>query len=208
MGTRGPAPAREAERRRTNEPDHPIVKMGPEEMAALPFPIDLSPTPPDPRDFQPEEDEQSTGRSTILKRDKNGWHPYATHLWEKLQSDPSRAWNGPAAIALDLAMCENLSRLLMPRIAATLPATEYGPGEVIYERLPINGSEMAALLKWASARGLYETDRLRIGKEITFYAQSDGVPAPEAAKGHVISIRKNRKAALLESNRPAAEDMA
>ena len=183
--------------------------MGPEEMSRLPFQIDLAPQPPDPRDFMPEEDEENDGRSVILTRDQNGWHPYATYLWEQLQVDPSRAWNGPAAMALDLAMCENLSRLLMPRIAATIPASEHGPGEVVRDRVPLNGSEMAAILKWASSRGLYENDRLRIGKEITFYAQTGETKVPgHNRSGRVISIKKNRREALLDSNEPDPLEMA
>lgn len=185
MGTRGPAPARSDERRRANEPDTPITKYDVDKLSSLPFPIDLAPEPPSPTELAAREAD-------------DGWHPYATYLWEQLQRDPSRAWTGPAAMAVDLAMCENLSRLLMPRVAATIQPSEQGPGEVVYERLPLNGSEMAALMKWAAARGLYEADRLRIGKEVTFYSISDAVP--QAATGTddaaVISIKRNRREAL------------
>ena len=211
MGFAGPAPARADERRRTNEPTQPITKLGPDQLAALPFPIELNPVPPDPKQFLPDErhfgedDLDARGnkkRGTAIIRDENGWHPYATYLWEQLQVDPSRAWAGPASMALDLAMCEQLSRLLMPRIAATIPASEYGPGEVIYERVAMNGSEMTALLKWASSRALYENDRLRIGKEVTFHAINPDGAVPVAGEAPVISIHRDRRKAMARSTAP------
>lgn len=180
MGTRGPAPSREEERRRANEPVHTITKLGPDDLANLPFPIDLAPEPPDP----------------AIDGDGEEWHPYARELWERLKTDPSRVWQGPAAWALDMAMCEQLSRLLKPRVAGIQPATEFGEGGPIYEKIPMNGAEMASLLKWASARGLYEADRLRISKEITFHSVSpeDVTQRPDAE--NVVSIHANRSQAL------------
>ena len=181
MGARGPAPVREEERRRVNAPEHPVTKLGPDELEALPFDVDLSPEPPDP----------------LIDRDGEKWHPYAQELWERLQRDPSRVWQGPAAMALDMAMCEQLSRLLQPRVAGIQPASEFGEGGPVFEKIPMNGSEMAAILKWASARGLYEADRLRINKEITFYSRSDDdVTVSEGAE--VVSIHANRSLALAE----------
>lgn len=185
MGTRGPVPAREEERRRANAPAHPILKLGAEEMAALPFPIDLAPEPPKLEELQAEVAEEID----YDKPDRSGkWHPYVRELHERLQRDPSRVWNGPAAMALDLVMLENLDRLLKPRVAKVVPV-EDGDPYVIYDAVAMTGAEMAAVLKWASARGLYEADRLRIQKEITFYSEPEN--RSEAA---VLSLVQDRDA--------------
>lgn len=169
----GPPPVREAERRRRNEPPRPITHLGPDDFTRLG--IDTSPQPPDPERLQPndspEDLETPEGRRTVA--DTNGWHPFATELYERLQRDPSAKWNGPAAQAMDMIMCEALSRLLLPRLAGMVPGTTTTPGSPIYDFVAMNGAEMAAVLKWASARGLYEGDRLRIGKEIEFFKDVD-----------------------------------
>ena len=170
MGTRGPAPVRAAERRRTPEPGtRAIEEIGPEQTRDLPFEVDLAPEPP----------------AAVEE-----WHPIALELWESLQRDPSRMWTGPAAWAASLAMCENLSRMLSPRIAATTMNTETGAVEVIREAIPFNGAETAGFLKWMSMAGIYEPDRLRMQKEITFY------PVGEQASAPVFDIVRDRTAAL------------
>jgi hypothetical protein len=71
VGERGPAPRREDERRRTNDPTTPVTKLGREELQNLPFLIDLDPDQPAPGP---------------------GWNSLVRELWEALAVDPARKW--------------------------------------------------------------------------------------------------------------------
>jgi hypothetical protein len=147
---------REAERRRYPDAGaRKIEHVGPEQTRDLPFEVDLAPEAPSPVE---------------------DWHPMARELWDALQRDPSRMWTGPAAWAANLTMCENLSRMLSPR--------------VVREAIPFNGAETAGFLKWMSMAGIYEPDRLRMQKEITFYPTGEQTTAP------VLDIVRDRTAAL------------
>lgn len=191
MGERGRAPARSEERRRRNEPEHPIIKLGPAELAAANLGIDLSPEPPDVDALLEADQEIEYSKEPDQTA---GWHPYARELWERLQTDPSRLWNGPAAMALDLVMCETISRHLMPQVTGTIAGNEFVDSQVVYGKVPMNGATIAAIMKWASGRGLYENDRLRIQKEVTFHA-SAGAPDVSPGDGsNVTSIVQNRRA--------------
>lgn len=91
MGERGPAPRRDAERRRTNEPAHPIIKMGPEQLAALPFEVELNPEPP---------------------VEGSHWTPVVAELWESLKVDPARKWMTSADWALTKVVLELLNQAM------------------------------------------------------------------------------------------------
>lgn len=169
MATYGPTPARDAERRRRNAPPHPIVKVGPDAAEQLPFRLNFAPEPPAAPDH---------------------WHPFVIDLWEGLLADPARLWMGTGAWATNFVMCENLSRMLLPRIAATIPAGEGGEAQVIREEIPLAGSELAGVIKWLEKVGIYEGDRLRIQKEITFH------PAPKVDTEATDDIVADRRAAI------------
>lgn len=78
MGDRGPAPRREAEVRRTNNKGK-ASQLTAEELAALPFEIDMEPLPPE------------VGA---------GWPDVLVDLWNALQVDPARKWMTSADWAL------------------------------------------------------------------------------------------------------------
>lgn len=153
----GPAPARSEERRRRNAPKNEILKVKPD--SHLPFKVDFAPEPPEASE---------------------DWHPYVIDLYESLKADPSRLWTGPTAWAANFVMCENLSRLLNPRVAGIIQASEFGEAEVVREEIPLNGSELAGVLKWLSMVGVYEENRLRIAKEITFHAPPEQAAVVDA----------------------------
>src|SRR5690242_4292383 len=67
---------------------------GPEEMAKLPFEVELLVEPPEPHPK---------------------WEPGAKQFYEAMLRDPARMWMGPADWATAWLMCENISRELAPQ---------------------------------------------------------------------------------------------
>lgn len=189
MGARGPAPTRSEERRRTQPPAIPVIKTGPEDMARMPFAIDLSPRPPE-RD-----------------RISENWHPLALELWEALQRSPESMWITSAGWAAARIMCEQLSRELKPQVVGITegqyvdvdpddPLSDekrWEPGGPIFEKVPMKGASLAAIHKLWASFGLIEGDRRRIGHEITLHAATAEM---EAAAGNVTSITRDRASLL------------
>jgi hypothetical protein len=91
MGERGPAPRREEERRRTNEPVTPVTKLSAEQLASLPFEIDLTPAQPSP---------------------EAGWNELVRDLWDALAVDPARKWMTAADWAATKIVLDILSTAL------------------------------------------------------------------------------------------------
>jgi len=84
MGDRGPAPRREAERRRTNDKGT-ATKLTREQLQELPFEIDFEPDPLDP---------------------PGHWDGILVELWEALKTDPARKWMTSADWAATKLMIE------------------------------------------------------------------------------------------------------
>ena len=93
MGDRGPAPRRDAERRRTNDKGK-VTHLTREQLQMLPFEIDLEPAPP------------AVGAS---------WPTEVRELWEALQVDPARKW----MTAADWAATKLVLTLLADAMQAT-----------------------------------------------------------------------------------------
>lgn len=167
MGERGPTPRREDERRRRNKSEHPIVKMGPDELQDLPFEVDLAPEPPDPATGGAEDEE---------------WHPVAAEFWRLLQADPARKWMTSADWGAALFVTESMSRDLRPQVVGV---TEQG--NAIKDTVPIKGANLSAYLKFMSMIGVTEAARLRIQKEITLFPTQ-----PIDTEGNVIDINTAR----------------
>lgn len=149
MGTRGPAPRREGERRRRNAPDHPIVKMSRDDLQALPFEIDLEPEPP---------------------AAEEKWHPLVQEFWTALQHDPARKWMTSADWAAAKLHFESISRDLKPQVVSVSE-----DGEPVMAVVPIKGANLAAYQKFLAAIGVMEANRLRIQKEITLFPPPETV---------------------------------
>jgi hypothetical protein len=175
VGERGPAPRREAERRRRNKPAHEITKLDQEQLDALPFEIDYTPEPPDVEAWV--DDSTQTGH----------WHPAAQELWDALQTDPARKWMTSADWALAAVVCESLSRDLRPQVVGI---TELG--EAVKDTIPMKGASLSSYLKFMTMIGITEASRLRIAKEITLFPER-----PSETDGEVVDIRDARKGGVL-----------
>src|SRR5687768_7217341 len=79
VAARGQTPRRDGERRRRNkvEGGGMNAQVGPDELNALPFEVDLAPEPPD--------------LASLLAQDAE-WHPLVRAVWEGMQTDPARKW--------------------------------------------------------------------------------------------------------------------
>jgi hypothetical protein len=163
MGDRGPAPRRDAERRRRNAPAHPIVKMGPDELRSLGFEVDLNPEPP----------------AAVEE-----WHPLVMELWEALQVDPARMWMTSADWMATKIVCETLSRDLKPQVVGVTEA-----GDVVRAVVPVKGANQTAILKHLASIGVTEAARLRLQKEITLHP----APPVEADGINVVDIATRRQ---------------
>ncbi len=183
----GPPPKRQAERARANAPRIPVWELGPgDNQDDLPFKVDLAPVMPDAEDLNPE----------IVQ----GWEPETRELWDRLHTDPSVIWTGGAAMGVDLVMCHQLDRLLKPRVVGVIQATDTEPGRIEKDRIPLSGAEMSSLFTWLRSRGIYESDRLRLGKEVTFKAKQDQDKDEEKASVPRLTVVQNREELFKSSN--------
>lgn len=165
MGDRGPAPRRDAERRRVNAPAHPIVKMGQAELQRLPFAVDMEPEPP------------AAGEH---------WEPKVKDFWAALIADPARKWMTSADWEATYMHFESMSRDLGEQVVGI---TEHGT--VVKDRVPIKGANLGAYQKWFATIGVGEANRLRMQKEITLFPP----PPTELGDGsNVRDIRTAREA--------------
>jgi hypothetical protein len=150
MGLRGPAPRRDGERRRRNEPEGgPAEELGPNELKGLPFEVDLSPGPPD---------------LAVLLATESDWHPLVTEVWNSMQRDPARKWMTSGDWAALAIHCESLSRELEEQIISVTKE-----GEVIRGKKPVMGATLSAFLKLLDHIGVTEAARLRLRKEVTLF---------------------------------------
>lgn len=145
-----------------------VSQYSPEDLESFPFEIETLVEPPaaDPE-----------------------WHPAAKRMYEAMLRDPARIWMGPTAWAISWVMCENVSREMFPQAIGVVeggidPDTgERVPGHVARETVPMKGTTITALLKWAAVNGVHELDRLALRKEVTF-----NVPAEVEETGTMADV--------------------
>jgi hypothetical protein len=142
MGTRGPAPRREAEVRRTNNKGK-AEQLDREQLQTLPFEVDVDPEPPAMPDH---------------------WLPMIKEFWASLLRDPARKWMTSADWGAALLHFESMHRDLAPQVVGV---TEQG--EVVKDIVPIKGANLGAYQKFLATIGVGEANRLRIQKEITMF---------------------------------------
>lgn len=153
VGTRGPAARRDAERRRRNkvegggEADH----IGPEDLKALPFEVNLAPEPPDLAE---------------ALADESAWHPLIATMWEEMKFDPARKWMTSGDWAALAIFCETLSRELEEQII-----TVTKEGIPVKGKIPVKGATLGAYLKLLEHLGVTESGRLRLRKEVTLFPE-------------------------------------
>jgi len=188
MGDFGPPPLRSEERRRTNEPDHPIWKLDTEALAAMPFEIDLSPRAPEPP----------------TKAEVDGWskeHPeahwgrIATRLYEGLKTDPAVAWLTSGDWAWIELLIEDIDRETKPQVVGISDSVwdpidqDVVPGEPIFELVPMKASKLAAFNQAMKSLGFGEANRLRIHKEVTLFGEFAETVSSAATEEAVVATR-------------------
>jgi hypothetical protein len=169
MGERGPAPRRDAERRRRNKPEGgPADKITQEVLDALPFEVDYTPEPPD------------------VSAD---WHVLVKQFWDDMQTDPARKWMTSGDWAALALVCEAFSRELVDQ-----PVFDKETGEIT-ERIPVapKSATIAAFLKMLEHVGVTESARLRLRKEVSLFPP----PAVDVGDGdNVVSMEERRRDAV------------
>lgn len=163
MGTRGPAPKREAERRRTNEPAIPIEHVEVDESSAKPVII----PEPDPM-----------------------WHEVARKLWDSFPESGQSVLLEPSDWALLYVACEDLSRELKPR-KVMLGNDGRGEPILIEVAMPMPGGKLTALVKLMGNLLATEGDRRRLAVEIDRAAHKLAGEKP-MPKDMVAAQRKKR----------------
>lgn len=169
---RGPAPKRDAERARANKPaGGDAIVLTPEDMATLPFEVELLVEPPEPNE---------------------NWHETAKQVYEATLRDPVRIWMGPLDWATHWFMCENLHREMSPQYVATLddPDGMLDPKDrVVREEIPMKGATITAYMKWFGMIGVGESSRLALRREVTFHQAA----APDLASVTDLDIVDDRE---------------
>lgn len=164
MGTRGPAPKRDAERRRTNEKALPTTTV---DIAAL-------------------------AKEEVTIPEANGdWHPVAINWYESLPRSGQAVFYEPSDWATAYVLAETLSRELSPQpVMSTDPQT----GEVTIEwiKMPIKGASLTAILKGMTALMVTEGDRRRLSIELERKRDLDEAAAVAAGASSISQQRQRR----------------
>jgi hypothetical protein len=164
MGTTGPAPKRDAERRRRNAKTVPTTTVVIDDLIKEPVEI-------------PEADPS--------------WHATARHWYDSLQRSGQAVFYEPSDWATALVLAETLSRELNPQFVAYVDKES---GETIAEwvTMPIKGSSLTAILKGMTALMVTEGDRRRLSIELERKRATDEATA--ALKGAAsISAQRDKR---------------
>jgi hypothetical protein len=138
MGTRGPVPKRDAERRRTNEKAIETTHV--------------------------EIDETDVPTFSAPEPDEN-WHSVARQLWDSFLTSGQRFLLEPSDWALLFVACEDLSREMKPR-KINLGLDGRGDPIIVEANLPMPGGKLSALVKMMGNLLATEGDRRRMAIEI------------------------------------------
>jgi hypothetical protein len=164
MGTRGPAPKRDAERRRTNERELPTTTVNVAEL--------------------------SSGEVVIPEMDEN-WHPVAKRLWASFPLSAASVLLEPTDWALLYVGCDDLSRELKPK---HVQVGVDGAGDPIFVQrdMPMPGAKLNALLKLMTGLLALEGDRRRLAVEINRAAH--GEAGEQVAAADQVAAQRQRRA--------------
>lgn len=191
----GPAPKRDAERRRRNKPVVPTESVELEALddtdpTSLPFlikqPIIVPSVPQKSVDL---DDPESP---TV-----DAWHPIAVEFWESLKRSGQALFWEPSDWMVAKLLCESISRDLNPQVVGVAPASEFGPAEVVRERIPLKGASLNAYLKGFASLMLTEGDRRRLRIELERERLKSGDTSGPGAE--VVPITNRRQAKLIAS---------
>jgi hypothetical protein len=132
MGARGPVPTHPDERRRTNEPEIPLVTVDVGKLVKQEVEV-------------PEPDEN--------------WHSVARRWYVSLQSSGQATFFQPSDWATAYVLAENLSRDLSPQPISVGKGDDL---HVEFHERPMAGASLAAFLKGATSLLATEGDRRRM----------------------------------------------
>lgn len=152
---RGPMAKPDDVRERRNAPAVEQTAIGPDE---LPSWVDVTPEPP----------------SAV-----EGWHPIVKEAWDALKTDPARLTMTSGDWMATKIVFESMSRALMPQVVGVIQNNEHGPGDVIRDRVPVNGAQMTAFLTHLTRIGLTEGARRAIGMHVKLGVNTDALQTGE-----------------------------
>lgn len=192
----GPPPKRAAERRRTNTPTAgPIESIdvekepGADEPGSLPFLIAQPIVIPEPVTGEVVEDAEETPTGA--------WHPIAREMWDAMsRSGQALLWE-PSDWAIAKLVCESISRDLKPQVVGVAPASEFGPAEVVRERIPLKGASLGAYAKMFGQLMLTEGERRRLSIEL----ERTRLHMEPKGDAKVVKITDRRQAKLIAAQR-------
>jgi hypothetical protein len=138
MGTRGPAPKRDAERRRTNER---------------------------PVDTKTVETDDTFTRAVVIPDPDPDWHKVARRVWDSFPESATSVLLEPSDWAILFLACEDLSRELKPR-KVQIGIDGGGDPIIVEASLPMPGAKLNAILKLMGNLLATEGDRRRLQIEV------------------------------------------
>lgn len=138
IGSRGPVPKKDAERRRRNKTDD----SGKPNESEVVYVGDI------------------TFDHSVLRN--ANWHQTVLDLWDAQSQSYPANWMQPADWAMLAVHCESLSRALSPQLLNINPVT----GEEVWGEVPLNGATLSAINKLASMLLMSEGDRRRLNIEL------------------------------------------
>lgn len=193
MADYGPPPLRSEERQRTNSPAHEIWKLGPDELKAMPFDIDLSPSAP--------ELPTKSGLNDWKRENPDAhWGFFVTEWYERIKTDPMVVWMTSADWGALFILLEDLDRELKPQVVGISPASyskeaeeDTGNGmiggEVITAVVPMKGAKLSAVVNFLKAFGIGEANRLRMQKEIQLFEAERHTVQPTGGSDKIAATR-------------------
>lgn len=181
MGSRGPVRKRDAERRRRNKDGVDTLVVDLSETLAAEVEI---PAPP----MIHEVVDEDTGEVEELDEPVHAWHPTAVAWYLSLTRSGQAIFYEPSDWALAFLTAEQISLALESRPVQT-GVDEDGKPCYTYMQMPMNGAQLAAILKSASALMSTEGDRRRLSIELDRQKQRDAI----ANDDNVVSIVKTRE---------------
>lgn len=160
----GPAPKRDAERRRRNPKVVETTTVLIDDL--IKEPVEIPEVP-------------------------EGWHPTAKHWFESLTRSGQSVFYEPSDWATALVIGETLSRELNPQYVAY---TDKESGEVIAEwiTMPMKGASLAAILKGMASLMVTEGDRRRLSIELERKRAKDEAAAALAGAASISAQRDKR----------------
>lgn len=162
MGATGPAPKRDAERRRRNAKTVPTTTVQIDDLIREPVEI-------------PAVDES--------------WHEIAKHWYESLARSGQSVFYEPSDWATAVVLAEALHRELSPQ-PFVVGQGEFATVEM--HTLPIKGSSLTALLKGMTALMVTEGDRRRLSIELERKRATDEATAALAGASSISAQRDKR----------------